>query len=690
MSAPRVLVVDDDPALLEALPETIRLRLPGTTVDTCISAAPALERIAAVDYDAIVSDIKMPGTDGLALLAQVRAARPDTPVLLITGHGEHDLAIRSLRAGAYDYVQKPIDRDYFAASLGRAVQVRQLRRQIGEQQAALARHAGRLEETVQERTTELRQTIEHLRALTDVAAAIHGAHEVEEVLRSVVDAACRLSDADLAVAGFYRGDGGPVAFADGERWQIAIAPHVASAGISDEVLTPMLAAICGEHRPGRLPETVLVPLAETRANGDGPLSSFLTLPIRGRSGHILGAMILARPAGAAFAPEARVHIEALALQLAVALENTLLYERARGTAETLQRSLMPERLPEIPGMALSARYLPGNQEAVGGDWYDVLTLPAGQIGLVIGDVAGRGVWAAAVMGQLRNAVRAYALEGNPPALIAERLTRLVDDRTMATLLYLIVDPETRTVRYLNLGHVPPLVVGPEGDVTQLDGGAPPLGVRGITYREETAALAPHSTILVCTDGLLEARRESIDEGLARVTAALAENGDAPIDGLVDRVLTAALEGRTAEDDVALVALRLAPLTPDRLQIRLPAVPASLAQMRQTLRRWLEAAEVKLEDAYDVTTAINEACANAIEHAYGPTDGTFECELSFAGDVLTAAVRDGGQWRPARGQYRGHGLKLMEALMGDVEVGSGPGGTVVQMRRRIAQRGRVRA
>ena len=689
MTAPRVLLVDDDPALLEALPETIRLRLPGTSVDTRISAAPALEQITAVDYDAIVSDIKMPGTDGLALLAQVRAIRPDTPVLLITGHGEHDLAIRSLRAGAYDYVQKPIDRDYFAASLGRAIQVRQLRRQISEQQVTLARHAGRLEETVEERTTELRQTIERLRALTDVAAAIHGAHEVGEVLRSVVDAACRLSGATLAVAGFYRGDGQPAAPADRGRWEIAIAPRAASARISADVLAGILATICREHRPGGLPDAVFAPLAQIGANGDGPPSARLALPIRGRSGQMLGAMILTRPGGAAFTAEAHVHIEALALQVAVALENTLLYERARGTAETLQRSLMPERLPEIPGMALSARYLPGNHEAVGGDWYDVLTLPAGQIGLVIGDVAGRGVWAAAVMGQLRNALRAYALEGNPPALIAERLTRLVDDRTMATLLYLIVDPETRTARYLNLGHVPPLVVGPGGEVTRLDGGAPPLGVRGITYREETATLAPHSTILVYTDGLIEARGESIDDGLARVTAVLAQSGDDPIDGLVDRVLAAVLAGRTPEDDIALVALRLAPLTPDRLHVRLPAVPPSLAQMRQTLRRWLEAAEVKVEDAYDVTTAINEACANAIEHAYGPTDGTFECDLSFAGDVLTAAVRDNGRWRAARGQYRGHGLKLMEALMGDIEVVSTPGGTVVQMRRRIAQRGRVR-
>jgi DNA-binding response OmpR family regulator/anti-sigma regulatory factor (Ser/Thr protein kinase) len=689
MTAPRVLVVDDDPALLEALPETIRLRMPGTAVDTCTSAAPALEQLAVTDYDAVVSDIKMPGMDGLALLQEVRAVRPDTPVLLITGHGEHDLAIRSLRAGAYDYVQKPIEREYFVASLGRAVQVRQLRRQISEQQHALARHAGCLEETVQERTSELRQTIEQLRALTDVAAAIHAARSVDELLRSVVDAACRLSGAGLAVAGFYRGDGPPAASpADSARWSFAASPHAFERRLAHEDMVAVFAAICaGERSPADLPPQTYAPLARASANGEGPWSSFLALPVRGRTGRTLGAMVLARPDGRVLSPEARVQIEALVLQVAVALENTVLYERARGTAETLQRSLLPERLPEIPGVALAARYLPGNHEAVGGDWYDVLALPNGHIGLVIGDVAGRGVWAAAVMGQLRNALRAYALEGNPPALIAERLTRLVDDRTMATLLYLDVDPEGGMVRYLNLGHLPPLVARPEG-VAVLADGAPPLGVRGVAYREQTAAVGPGSTIVVFTDGLVEARGRHIDDALDRVTEALRRWGEAPMDDLVDRVLASTLEGRTSEDDVAVVALRLVPLSADRLVIRLPAVPASLAQMRQTVRRWLRSADVPAEEAHDVITAINEACANAIEHAYGPADGLFECEVRLDGGVLTAAVRDVGHWRAARGQYRGHGLKLMEALMGEVEVAPGPAGTEVRMRKRIKQPGGV--
>jgi DNA-binding NtrC family response regulator len=124
--AAHVLIVDDDPALLEALPEALRLRMDPIDVDVCDSAAAALERIEARDYDAIVTDIKMPGMDGLALLALIRERRPATPTLLITGHGEDDLAARALEGGAYDYISKPIDRDRFIESLQGAIRMRRV------------------------------------------------------------------------------------------------------------------------------------------------------------------------------------------------------------------------------------------------------------------------------------------------------------------------------------------------------------------------------------------------------------------------------------------------------------------------------------------------------------------------------------------------------------------------------------
>ncbi len=155
MTPTHILIVDDDPALLQALPEALSLRIEGLTIDTSDSAKTALEQIANTDYDAIITDIKMPGMDGLALLTRIKELRPDTPTLLITGHGEHDLAVQALRGGAYDFIQKPIEREYLVASLRRAIQARQLSRQVQEQRLALERHATLLEQTVQERAQHL-------------------------------------------------------------------------------------------------------------------------------------------------------------------------------------------------------------------------------------------------------------------------------------------------------------------------------------------------------------------------------------------------------------------------------------------------------------------------------------------------------------------------------------------------------
>jgi signal transduction histidine kinase len=150
-----ILIVDDDAALLQALPQVVDLRMKDVQVETADSAQQALSLIKANDYDAIVSDVKMPGMDGIELLAQIREVRPDTPVVLITGHGDHGLAIQAIRGGAYDYILKPIDRDAFISALKRAIQTRQLRRKVTEQQLALALHAKSLERLVEKRTSEL-------------------------------------------------------------------------------------------------------------------------------------------------------------------------------------------------------------------------------------------------------------------------------------------------------------------------------------------------------------------------------------------------------------------------------------------------------------------------------------------------------------------------------------------------------
>ncbi|MER3425592.1 MAG: hypothetical protein C4293_22515, partial [Nitrospiraceae bacterium] len=181
MTSSRILIVDDDPALLEALPETVKTRMKETIVHTADSACEALSLIFQTDYDAIVTDIKMPDMDGLALLRKVKELRPDTPTLLITGHGERDLAVQALRGSAYDFIQKPIDRDHFMASLTRAIHTRHLKRQVEEQKLALARHANELEQIVQERTHELlganKAKDEFLRARDEALAQANAAQQ---------------------------------------------------------------------------------------------------------------------------------------------------------------------------------------------------------------------------------------------------------------------------------------------------------------------------------------------------------------------------------------------------------------------------------------------------------------------------------------------------------------------------------
>src|SRR5467141_5418843 len=159
-----VLIVDDDPALLQALPEALRLRIGGLTVDTADSAAAALERIAARDYHAVVTDIKIPGMDGFALLDEIRALRPDTPTLMITGHGERALAVKALRRGACDFVQKPIEREYFVALLCRALQMNELSRKLKQQQLTLEQRADELQRTVEQRTRDLEEANKIIRS----------------------------------------------------------------------------------------------------------------------------------------------------------------------------------------------------------------------------------------------------------------------------------------------------------------------------------------------------------------------------------------------------------------------------------------------------------------------------------------------------------------------------------------------
>jgi PAS domain S-box-containing protein len=358
----------------------------------------------------------------------------------------------------------------------------------------------------------------------------------------------------------------------------------------------------------------------------------------------------------------------------------------RKRADVLERSFVPERLPEVPGVRLAARFVPGGAGVeVGGDWYDVFDVGDGRIGLVIGDVAGRGVHAAAVMAQLRSALRAYALESHPPGAALERLNGLASTLgriVMATVIYLVFDPSSGVVRLANAGHLPPLYVRADGSTAFLDGGrSVPVGaVRATFFREAEYSLEPGSALLLYTDGLVEQRRAPIDDGLARIAIALSE-GHQDLEELCDRLLAGI--GGGGEDDVALLALEPLQVAPDRLQLTMPADPLRLASLRRDLRRWLTACEATDEERNEIVLACNEAFANAVEHAYGPGDGSVEVSAALSDHEISITVRDFGRWREPRGANRGRGLPLIEAVMDSLTVVKGDrAGTEVRMVRKL--------
>ncbi|MFI5914457.1 PP2C family protein-serine/threonine phosphatase [Dactylosporangium sp. NPDC051541] len=234
-----------------------------------------------------------------------------------------------------------------------------------------------------------------------------------------------------------------------------------------------------------------------------------------------------------------------------------LHSLDRAAAYALQRSLLPTRPPDIAGLELAVRYVPGADVGVGGDWYDVFDLPTGSIGVAVGDVAGNGLRAAVVMGRIRSALRAYALETDDPADVLTRLDRKIhrfEPGAMATAIYAVIDPTLETITMSAAGHPPPVFAAP-GIPAELLPIRPnlPLGTDMALPRHNTGlALPPGGTLLFYTDGLVERRAHPINEGLDRLVAAVAPAGP---DEVCTTVMATMLQDGAAGDDIALLAVR---------------------------------------------------------------------------------------------------------------------------------------
>ncbi|GAA1241991.1 hypothetical protein GCM10009665_35920 [Kitasatospora nipponensis] len=375
---------------------------------------------------------------------------------------------------------------------------------------------------------------------------------------------------------------------------------------------------------------------------DSGLHSYLMVPLVAR-GRVLGGaefMRLNNPYSRnpePFGPADVALAEELAARAAVCMDNARLYRRERDTALTLQRSLLPQEIHRPPGLEIAYRYLPASQlSEVGGDWFDVVPLSCGRVALVVGDVTGHGLRAAATMGQLRTVARTLITLDMDPSRVLRRLdeaAETVSEGQAATCVCVVLDPVDRTCTAASAGHLPPLVTDPGGALRVLDlpAGAP-LGVGGVPFESVEFALPENGLVVLCTDGLIERRDRDLDAGLELLRRTVA---DAP--GTLERTCDAALAKLVTgdrEDDIALIMARARPIGPDKIAtLPLYGDRALVGHARRFARRVL--ADWDLSALVDQTELLtSELITNAMVHAGAPT----QLRL-FRNQALTVEVAD---------------------------------------------------
>ena len=386
-----------------------------------------------------------------------------------------------------------------------------------------------------------------------------------------------------------------------------------------------------------------------------------------------------------FGAEDRALLSLLGGYLGQALNRAHRADQQRAVALALQRSILgPADLPA----GFAVRYEPAVRPLeIGGDWYDVVELGGDRIGVVVGDCVGRGLDAAAVMGQLRSACRALLLQDPSPGrtlAALDRFAALIPGAICTTVFCGVLDRGTGSLHYSTAGHPPGILAHLDGSHELLDRSrSMPLAIPGAARPEATADLRPGSVLLLYTDGLVERRGEPISISVGRATEALVAARTAPIGQLPDQMMAQLLPDGGSADDVAVLLYRHAPPDPDRLVLSFPALPTELAGGRRALRNWLATAGADPLVVNKVLTAAGEACANAIEHAYTFAPDRYVLLTAHSeGTDLHVTITDTGRWKtPDReaSQHRGHGLNIIRGLMPAATVDSTDHGTTVHLR-----------
>jgi serine phosphatase RsbU (regulator of sigma subunit)/CHASE3 domain sensor protein/anti-sigma regulatory factor (Ser/Thr protein kinase) len=391
----------------------------------------------------------------------------------------------------------------------------------------------------------------------------------------------------------------------------------------------------------------------------------------------------------------RTLLELTADQIGNALARARTRERENEAAATLQASLLgPPVL--VAGVGHSTRYLPAEAALrIGGDWHNIQQLADGRIMIAVGDVVGRGIDAATVMGQLRAAVSACALRCADPAELLEAVDEFalqIPGAMSTTIAIAFVDLARQQFHYVCAGHPPPVLVSPDGHARVLEDAVTwplAIGTPGRPRVGGTVAFPAGSSVILYSDGLIERRDYTLDAGIERLVRAVESHWRMPLDALADAVVTDLLDGQRRHDDIALLALRSQVAAPDVFLMKTSVGPDALGRVRERLRAWLDEQALSPDDQLAVLIAVGEACANTIQHAYGAAANAtnlFRVEACREGDEILCCVTDNGAWKDSpTGTARGNGLAIMRELMDQVVVDRRPSGTAVTLRFRCGVR-----
>ena len=655
----RLVLVEDSPEYAFLVTEMLADAFGREQIEIAVfsTLAAALDNLGGSDCALV--DLNLPDAAGLEVVERVQQAAPGLAVVVLTGAEDEDLALRAVELGAQDYlVKRRADPEVLHRSIRYAIQRAELfhARAAQAEAEALSSTLGRLQEVADAAVAAPGRSLDYELMLTRSLAVI--STELGALL-------VRDERSGAFVAAATEGIAEPL------RRTEAVLGEATEAAI-----------VAGEP-------VVLDDIAPGSGGDFGPetgVRSLLAVPLEA-GGEQLGSLVAVSAEPGRFSHQQARLFALAAERCARALAIAAAYNRERRTSAALQAGLLPQAVPELRRGEIAVRYLPAaDGPPVGGDWYDAVVLPGGGLGLAIGDVTGHGAEAAVLMGQLRTALRAYALEGGSPAVAVERLNALalsLGDAAIATLVYVVLDPTLTTGEYVVAGHPPPAVVTEDGARVLDWPPALPVGVdESAEYESREFALAPGDALCLYSDGLVEERGADVGAREALLADALGTPAGAEV--LCERALAALRPAGPGEDDVALLVLRTSATAHD-LRLMHPATPAGLSPTRTQLRDWLVGIGADTQEISDIVMAANEACMNVVEHAYeGMSPGEFAVEGYLDGDTVVIIVRDLGRWTEVQARGRGRGLKVMEALMDSVQLSFSADGTVVVMRRALAR------